>query len=154
MIMLLAGCAEQESYELKFKDEMVLDYGSNQNTISLIEAVGNTKITQEHIRNNTLEVNNFVVVCDEVNTNKLGNYEVTYQTNATDHRLFTKTITVKDIAAPKISILKKELSLTMNQYKKYNFAEIIKIEDNWKGDDPIITIKVNDVVRRGTRCSV
>lgn len=146
-LTLLSACSEKD-YTLHFKEEMVLDYKGKENTISLIESIGDTKITKKHIKNNSIELDNFIVLCESVDTSKMGNYEVTYKTNASENRLFTKKVIVKDISPPKIKFKKKTIELSIEEYKTYNFAEQISITDNYE-EEPKVEILVDDVVEAG-----
>lgn len=148
LLLLLTACGKKD-YTLHFKEEMVLDFGTNQNTISLIQSIGKVEITDDLITGNTIEIDTFVVTCDEIDTNKLGNYEVVYQTNALEKRFFTKQVSVKDISAPVIKVSDKEITLTLEEYKEYNFADFIEVEDNWKEDQPIIDITIDQVIEVG-----
>ena len=116
LVTLLSSCSEKD-YTLHFKKEMVLDYKGKENTLSLIESIGDTKITKEHRKKNAIEIDNFIVSCEEVDTSKMGNYEVTYKTNASENRLFTKKVTVRDISPPKIKFRKKTIELSIEEYK-------------------------------------
>ncbi len=148
LLLVLTAC-EKKDYTLHFKEPMVLDFGATENAISLIQSIGDKEITEELINGNTIEIDTFVVTCNEVDTNKLGNYEVVYQTNATENRLFTKQVSVKDISAPTIKVKDKEITLTLEEYKTYNFAEFIEVEDNWKEENPIIDITVDKAIEAG-----
>ena len=131
--LLLIGCQTKDN-TIYFKEDMVLQYGTNEHPLSLIEKVGNTKITKDMISNNILNCGNVSIKCEPLDTSLMGKYDVTYTTNDSENHLITKTITVTDTIAPHISFkgLKNgSLELTDEQFKKYNFAQNITVSDNY-----------------------
>lgn len=149
-ILFLTGGCTQKDYTIHFKDEMVLDYGTKENTINLINKVGDVKITDKHIKDNTLTIDNFVVNCDKINTHALGSYEVTYETNAVKDRLFVKKVVIKDVSGPKIKFKKETLTLSLEEYAEYNFADFIEISDNFnKSEELIVSLNLENKVEAG-----
>lgn len=147
LLFLLAGCSK-EDYTIHFADEMILDYGTNLNSIHLIAKIGDVEITDEMIDGNKIILNDFIITCDEVDTNRIGQYEVKYVTNEEQKRIFSKKIIVQDISSPTIRFKEKVLSLTSDEYAKFDFDTFINVTDNWQEDKPTVSInleKVDDV---------
>lgn len=143
-IFLISGCSSSD-YTLHFKEDLTLDYRSGDSPLFLIDKVGDKKVTKEMINGNKIEIDNWMVECNNVDTSKIGSYEVKYLTNDTEDRYHTKTIRVKDISAPKIKIKKKVIELTMEEYKNYDFTKVIVITDNWDKDDPLVDLTVSEI---------
>lgn len=125
-----------------------MNYGSEDNTISLIEKIGNTSITTEMMKDNKIIIDNFIVECDTIDTMKLGSYTVVFTTNATEDRYFKKVVYVKDIEPPKIKIKEDILELNYEEYEQYNFSNFITVTDNYD-KQPEVKITIDDITDIG-----
>ena len=147
-LFIITGCGEKD-YTLIFKKDLVLDYNSKDSPLTLIESIGGEKINDTMIKNDKIEIDNFTVECKKITTNKKGSFEVKYITNDTSNRYYTKNVIVKDISAPKIVVKEKELTLTLQEYKEYDFTKIIKVTDNWDIDEPLVDLEIEEVTSAG-----
>lgn len=145
----ICGCAEK-NYELTFKKKLILDYHSNDSPLLLIDKIGDVKVTKEMIKNNKIEIGNFTVECATLSTDKLGIYDVKYTTNDTENRFHTKTIKIEDISSPIIKLKKKSVTMTLEEYKKYDFSTIIIVSDNWEKDDVVVNLAADRISKDGT----
>lgn len=129
---------------------MILDYRSNDSPLVLIDKIGDTKISKDMIKNNRIELGNFTIECNTVPTDKLGTYEVKFVTSETDDRYHTKTVKVADISAPQIRLKEKALTMTLDEFKVYDFSKIIEVNDNWDKDEPIVNLTAEKITKKGT----
>ena len=152
-LFLLLSCRSQQDTTLYFNEEMVLDFGSDDTPIMLIEKIGDTEVTEDMIDGNTIRLGTFEVTCEsDVDTYKTGDYEVRYVTNDTTNRYFTKIVTVKDISAPVISFGEdgesEEIELSLEEYQSYDFASYITVTDNYT-EQPAVTIEIDGSIEAG-----
>lgn len=152
-LFLLLACQSQQDTTLYFSEQMILDFGSGDTPIMLIEKIGDTEVTEEMIDGNKIRLGTFEVTCEsDVDTNKIGEYEVRYVTNDTTNRYFTKIVTVKDISAPVISFGEdgesEEIELSLEEYQSYDFASYITVTDNYT-EQPVVTIEIDGSIEAG-----
>ena len=114
----------------------------------MIERIGNTEITDQMINDNVLECGNMKIVCKQtIDTEKLGKYDVTYETSDSNNRYITKTIQVADTVPPEISFkgLKQNvLEMELADFKNYNFSKNITVTDNYD-EDPTVDVSVKEI---------
>lgn len=146
--ILLSGCSSEQDLTLRFTDEMVIDYASDTDPLSLIIGIGEQAVTADMIENGTLTYSNLIVTCDHVDTFLLGDALLRYTTNDPDQRYITKKIRIADTSAPLITLKDDELILDAAEYASYDFNAFIDVTDNWTDDEPridiIIKTKVDD----------
>ena len=152
-LFLLLSCRSQQDTTLYFNEEMILDYGSDDTPIMLIERIGDIEVTEDMIDGNTIHLGTFEVTCEsEADTSKIGEYEVRYVTNDTSNRYFTKIVTVKDISAPVISFGKdgksEEIELSLEEYQSYDFTSFITVTDNFT-EQPYVQIEIDGSIEAG-----
>lgn len=133
IIGIIATLTIKTDYTLHFEENMVLDYGSDENTISLIKAVGDDQITEDRIdkENNRIVFGNWQVQCEKVDTSELGSYEVVYETSDVELNKFNKTVYVRDISGPKIKVEKKKFEVYQSEVKDLNLKDNIEVSDNY-----------------------
>jgi len=148
-MFFLIGC-ESQDHTIYFKESMILEYNSENSPLTLIESIGTTEVTEDMINGNTLTCGNFIVKCEDVDTSVLTTYQVKYSTNDTENRWITKTISIKDMSAPTITLKGLDssdcISLTSNELKTYNFSKNIQVKDNYD-TNPTIEVNVQDKVK-------
>lgn len=147
-LFLICGC-EAKDYTLHFNEEMVLDYRSNDSPLTLIDKIGNEKVTKDMIKKNKIELDNFTVECDAISTDNIGTYEIKYVTNDTEDRYHTKSVKIADISAPVIKLKEKNLTMTLEEYKLFDFSTIITVHDNWEKDEPIVQFMTDEITGEG-----
>ena len=147
MLLLLMGCSSKD-YTLHFNETMILQYGTKKNTIDLIEKIGDVKVTDSMKEGNTLTYDNLVIECEEVDTSALTEYEVTYKTNDTENRLITKTVKVRDTAAPSIAFNDLDENRILYMYKEdfenYDFSRNVTVKDNYD-PKPEVDLRINEI---------
>lgn len=153
LLLMLLGCSKPD-YTLHFNENMILQYGTELNTIDLIEKIGDTKVTGEMKENNKLTYKNLVVECERVDTSVLTEYEVTYKTNDTENRLITKTVKIRDTTPPKITFNNLDngvLMITKDEFSSYNFSRNITVKDNYD-KNPSVEVKVDEIKGKDLYC--
>lgn len=128
--LFLCGC-KQKDYTVHFKEELVIDYNSNDSPLTLIESIGNTKITEDMIKDNAIIVDNFKISCEPIDTNVEQNYIVIYKTNDTEISQIKKQVYVKDINAPEITFKSDTIIINEDQMEKLNLHDFITVKDNF-----------------------
>lgn len=141
LISLLTGCGEVDN-TIHFKKSMIIDYGSNQSTCSLIDKIGSKKVSKKMIKKNEIVIGNFQVKCGKIDTSTLGSYTITFTTNNVEKREIIKQVLVKDISAPVILLKKEKVTIYSDEIDQLNlFAEdLINIKDN---SDPEPTLSIS-----------
>lgn len=144
--LLLYGCSVDNS--IHFKKDMIIQYGSNDTPLHLIERIGNTKITNQMIHDNVLECGNMKIECKQIiDTEKIGKYDITYETSDSNNRYITKTIQVADTVPPEISfkgLKQNALEMELADFKNYNFSKNITVTDNYD-EDPTVDVSVKEI---------
>ena len=144
--LLLCGCSVDNS--IHFKKDMIIQYGSNDTPLHLIERIGNTKITNQMIHDNVLECGNMKIECKQIiDTEKIGKYDITYETSDSNNRYITKTIQVADTVPPEISfkgLKQNALEMELADFKNYNFSKNITVTDNYD-EDPTVDVSVKEI---------
>jgi len=143
-LLLLTGCGStKQNYDLHFKDELVIDYKSNDSPLLLIDKIGNVEVTKEMIVNDSIRINNFIVTCSSLDSNDLGTHTVKYQTNESSKEI-VKQVIVKDISSPNISLEKDSFEIFIDELDQFNIYDLISVTD--LGDDnPSVTIELDDL---------
>ena len=144
--LLLCGCSVDN--QIHFRKDLIIEYGSDRTPLHMIERIGNTEITDQMINDNVLECGNMKIVCKQtIDTEKLGKYDVTYETSDSNNRYITKTIQVADTVPPEISFkgLKQNvLEMELADFKNYNFSKNITVTDNYD-EDPTVDVSVKEI---------
>lgn len=147
MLLLLMGCTSKD-YTLHFNETMILQYGTNKNTIDLIERIGDVKVTDEMKENNILTYDNLVIECEEIDTSILTEYEVTYKTNDTENKLITKTVKIRDTSPPSIAFNGLDENNVLYMYKEdfdtYDFSRNVTVKDNYDSK-PEVHLTINEI---------
>lgn len=144
--ILLSGCSTDQNLTLRFADEMVIDYASDTDPLSLITGIGEQTVTVDMISNDTLTYGNFVVTCDHIDTSVLGDTLLRYTTNNPDQRYVTKKVRIADLSPPIISIQAESLIINAEDYASYDFNEFVDVTDNWTEDEPLINIIIQSKI--------
>ena len=126
----LFACSKSD-YTIQFKDELVIDYLSGDSTCGLVDSIGNTKIEEKMIKDNSIKVGNYVLECPKLSTDKLGTYTIIYKNNQTEDREAKIQVKVQDISAPKITLKETEITLYEDEVDSFNTydSELIKVSD-------------------------
>lgn len=146
--LILMGCGKQDT-TIYFKEPMILSYKTEENTLHLIDRIGSITVTDDMIQGNILTCGQVVIEGDLVDTSVLKTYEVVYKTNENDRRQITKTVKVRDITAPSITLkgLKNNvLTLTKEEFSKYDFSNVIEVKDNYD-NNPEIDVDISEVTK-------
>lgn len=144
--LLLCGCSVDNS--IHFKKDLIIQYGSNDTPLHLIERIGDTKITNQMIHDNVLECGNMKIECKQIiDTEKIGKYDITYETSDSNNRYITKTIQVADTVPPEIvfkGLKQNALEMELADFKNYNFSKNIAVADNYD-EDPSVDVTVKEI---------
>ena len=144
--LLLCGCSVDN--QIHFRKDLIIEYGSDRTPLHMIERIGNTEITDQMINDNVLECGNMKIVCKQtIDTEKLGKYDVTYETSDSNNRYITKTIQVADTVPPEISfkgLKQNALEMELADFKNYNFSKNITVTDNYD-EDPTVDVSVKEI---------
>ena len=144
--LLLCGCSVDN--QIHFRKDLIIEYGSDRTPLHMIERIGNTEITDQMINDNVLECGNMKIVCKQtIDTEKLGKYDVTYETSDSNNRYITKTIQVADTVPPEISfkgLKQNALEMKLADFKNYNFSKNIAVSDNYD-EDPTVNVSVKEI---------
>lgn len=144
--LLLCGCSVDN--QIHFRKDLIIEYGSDRTPLHMIERIGNTEITDQMINDNVLECGNMKIVCKQtIDTEKLGKYDVTYETSDSNNRYITKTIQVADTVPPEISfkgLKQNSLEMKFTDFKNYNFSKNIAVTDNYD-EDPTVDVSVKEI---------
>lgn len=144
--LLLCGCSVDN--QIHFRKDLIIEYGSDRTPLHMIERIGNTEITDQMINDNVLECGNMKIVCKQtIDTEKLGKYDVTYETSDSNNRYITKTIQVADTVPPEISfkgLKQNTLEMELGDFKNYNFSKNITVTDNYD-EDPTVDVSVKEI---------
>lgn len=144
--VLLFGCSSDQDLTLRFTDEMVIDYASDTDPLSLIIGIGEQTVTADMISNDTLTYGNFVVTCDRIDTSLLGDTLLRYTTNDPDQRYITKKVRIADLSPPIISLQSDRLVIDADDYASYDFNGFVVVTDNWADDEPLINIIIQSKI--------
>lgn len=114
-----------------FSKNMRIDYGSKQNTITLIEKIGHKKVTKGSIneKENSLKIGNVTIKADKINTKVMGVSKIKYQINGDEQ--ITKYVEIKDISSPKIKLKKKNIKISEEKLNTFNIEEFYSVQDNY-----------------------
>lgn len=144
--LLLCGCSVDNS--IHFKKDLIIQYGSNDTPLHLLERIGDTKITNQMIHDNVLECGNMKIECKQIiDTEKIGKYDITYETSDSNNRYITKTIQVADTVPPEIvfkGLKQNALEMELADFKNYNFSKNIAVADNYD-EDPSVDVTVKEI---------
>lgn len=144
--LLLCGCSVDNS--IHFKKDLIIQYGSNDTPLHLIERIGDTKITNQMIHDNVLECGNMKIECKQIiDTEKIGKIDITYETSDSNNRYITKTIQVADTVPPEIvfkGLKQNALEMELADFKNYNFSKNIAVADNYD-EDPSVDVTVKEI---------
>ena len=144
--LLLCGCSVDN--QIHFRKDLIIEYGSDRTPLHMIERIGNTEITDQMINDNVLECGNMKIVCKQtIDTEKLGKYDVTYETSDSNNRYITKTIQVADTVPPEIvfkGLKQNALEMELADFKNYNFSKNIAVADNYD-EDPSVDVTVKEI---------
>lgn len=143
--LLLYGC-KQKDYTVHFKEELVIDYNSNDSPLTLIESIGDIKVTKDMIKDDAIVIDNFKISCEAIDTHVEQNYIVIYKTNDTELPQIKKQVYVKDISAPEISLKKDEVTIFENQISKFNINEYVSIKDNYD-KNPHVEVNADKTIK-------
>lgn len=147
LFLILVGCQSRD-YIIHFDETMILQYGTEKNTIDLIDRIGDIAVTDEMKKDNVLTYDTLKIECERVDTSVLTEYEVTYKTNNSDNRFITKTVKIRDTTAPVITFKgldsNKSLSIKKDEFSEYNFNRNIDVKDNCD-QKPQTEVKVEKV---------
>lgn len=136
-IFIVLNVTQKTDYTLHFKDSMILNYGSDDSPLILIESIGRDPVTEDMIDDNMIIIGNWQVSCDDVDTKKLGKSHVTYITSDAEQHTFEKEIEVKDIEGPKITLDEKIVEMKLSELKDFNINSLIKVKDNYSKSEDI-----------------
>lgn len=118
---------------IHFKEDLTIEYGSEVNTISLIESVGNRKLSEDDYdyKNNRIILRNWEVTGETINTNALGKYQVKFTTSDLEDNIYTITVEVVDTIPPEINIKKTEIEIDEDEIGELDLESNYSVTDNY-----------------------
>lgn len=153
---LAANAVVDPDRTLVFEEKMVLNYGSEDNTISLIKTIGGKDVKKEDIdkEKNLISIGNWKVWADEVDTTKIGKYSIAYQTSDNSSVKITKMVEVADIEGPAITArFEKPPVVNLSEISDLKPGDLVYVTDNLSRGEGIkveFEEDINSIVKGGT----
>lgn len=147
-ILILGGIGfklfAKTDHTITFKQDVVIEYKDNFDSISLIDKVGGKDIKEEWVDHisNTITIKGWSVTATKVDTSSLGRHEVTFTTSDVGQKnKFTSYVTVEDRTAPTIKLKKDEFEIKEEKLEDIDLKgmlnDYIKVNDNYTEADKI-----------------
>lgn len=144
ILILLCGCSSKNDI-IKFADDRKIQVGSEFNSCTLVEKVGDKKITKFDYDGNRILVNDEdAVTCPVVDTSKIGKREIRFKFK---DKTYTIEIEIIDKLPPEISCKEKEIRLDTDNTET-DFLGHIDVSD--KDDQTVIKVSGIEYGKSGT----
>ena len=117
-------------------------YGSTENTISLIESVGGSTVTDQNRSGNMIIINDMEITANEIDTRQLGEHRVVYSFSDPDIDDVEIVVTVVDKVPPTITILDDSVDYDKEEVDESLLLENVKVADN-ETPDPMMTVTLD-----------
>lgn len=156
VLVLAANAVVDPDRTLVFEEKMVLNYGSEDNTISLIKTIGGKDVKKEDINKekNSISMGNWQVWADTVDTTKIGKYNIAYQTSDNSSVKITKMVEVADIEGPTITArFEKPPVVNLSEIGDLKPSDLVYVTDNLSRGEGIkveFETDINSIVKGGT----
>lgn len=134
ILILLCGCSSDND-EIKFSENRTIQVGSEFNSCTLVEKVGNKEITKFDYDGNRILVNDRdAVTCPVVDTSKTGKREIRFKFK---DKIYKIEVEIVDKTAPVINCKEKEIHISINETEKelLNYIEVIDYDE-----DTLVTV--------------
>lgn len=134
VLILLCGCSSNND-EIKFSENRTIQVGSEFNSCTLVEKVGDKEITKFDYDSNRILVNDRdVVACPVVDTSKTGKREIRFKFK---DKIYKIEVEIVDKTAPVINCKEKEIHISINETEKelLNYIEVIDYDE-----DTVVTV--------------
>lgn len=134
ILILLCGCSSDND-EIKFSENRTIQVGSEFNSCTLVEKVGNKEITKFDYDGNRILVNDRdAVTCPVVDTSKTGKREIRFKFK---DKIYKIEVEIVDKTAPVINCKEKEIHISINETEKelLNYIEAIDYDE-----DTVVTV--------------
>lgn len=129
IILMLSGCGGGQEHKIIFNDEDI-EVGSNIDVCKLILKIDDVEIKPKNIANNKIKLDNGKTLkCINVPTDKVGNYEVSYDY---DYQIIKHIFKVVDTQKPTITA--KEILEVEAGNKYFDINKEVSIADNADSD--------------------
>lgn len=133
ILILLCGCSSDND-EIKFSEIRTIQVGSEFNSCTLVEKVGDKEITKFDYDGNRILVNDKdAVTCPIIDTSKIGKREIRFKYKEKTYKV---EIEIIDNQPPVISCKDKEIHISPNETEK-ELLNYIEINDN--DEDTVVT---------------
>lgn len=134
ILILLCGCSSYND-EIKFSENRTIQVGSEFNSCTLVEKVGDKEITKFDYDGNRILVNDRdAVTCPVVDTSKTGKREIRFKFK---DKIYKIEVEIVDKTAPVINCQEKEIHISINETEKelLNYIEVIDYDE-----DTVVTV--------------
>lgn len=134
ILILLCGCSSENDI-IKFSDDRKIQLGSEFNSCTLVEKVGDKEITKfDYDGNRILVDDEDAVTCPVVDTSKIGKREIRFKFKDKTYRI---EVEIVDKTAPVINCEEKEIHISVNETEK----ELLNhIEVNDHDEDTVVSV--------------
>lgn len=129
ILILLCGCSSDND-EIKFSENRTIQVGSEFNSCTLVEKVGDKEITKFDYDGNRILVNDRdAVTCPVVDTSKTGKREIRFKFK---DKIYKIEVEIVDKTAPVINCKEKEIHISINETEKeiLNYIEVVDYDED------------------------